>query len=138
MTIYVITLRLVRVLSLIDFNHVDLDKSLPCDVSRTELSASTPVNRYPQGCTYSLTEWRCNRGRNSARKRRQSRGTSRGNIFRFSLYFIFNGPKIAHSIYIHVLREMYKRRRLFKRSERLRGSCSQILSTSNRSVFVRF
>lgn len=59
-------------------------------------------------------------------------------FFHFSLNFIFYGPKIVRPIYIHVLREMYKRRRLFKRSKRLRGSCSRILSTSYRSVFVWF
>lgn len=56
----------------------------------------------------------------------------------FSLLYFQRGPKIARAIYVHVLREMYKRRRLFKRSERLRGSCSRILSTSDRSVFVWF
>lgn len=59
-------------------------------------------------------------------------------FFHFSLYFIFNGLKIVRAIYVHVLQEMYKRRRLFKRSERLRSSCSRILSTSDRSVFVWF
>lgn len=35
------------------------------------------------------------------------------------------------AIYVHVLREMYKRRRLFKRSERLRRArVLEILSTS--------
>lgn len=59
-------------------------------------------------------------------------------FFHFSLYFISNGPKIVCVIYVHVLREMYKRCRLFKRSKRLRGSCSRILSMSDWSVFVWF
>jgi len=67
-----------------------------------------------------LTKLCCNQRRNFAGKWRQSRNSSRSHSKAFPLHFIFNtGPKIVRAIYVHVLREMYKRRRLFKRSERL-------------------